>query len=548
MSISSTKEISGTYDGKMALHDGSGSGDFGVDCNAAGTKNQGTTKPLFELDDGATIQNVIIDHHAADGIHCKGTCTIKNVWFRYVCDDAVTAETGSSGTVTISGGGAQGAHDKLFQDNSHGKFVIQNFYGQRLGKMYRACGVGSGCSGTKGNVSISNSYAIGVDEVVGVTSGRDTVSDLQALHLPDADRLPALRLERQRARHRRRRQHDLQVRLVRRPGDAERLDRHRVHDGQRLPQLSEGDELDGGGDLLHLRPARLREAVRGGRLRHQAMQLLGHRRLQLRRVQRPVARASQVGPRSFQGDLGARLHRVEGGRLQHRMELVHQRVAGLRLRLQARHAPDGGHRLGLRQPLVLSPSSSRRTFMIKQHALWTAVGIWLAIGAGCATPSSDGSGSGGDGQGGASSATGGATGTGGGLGTGGASSGTGGSSSTGTGGVPTGTGGSPTTGTGGSSSTATGGATGTGGSTTGTGGSGTGLAGASGKGGATGTGGTTTGSGGTTTATGGAGGKGTGGSDWRRDWNDGGNRRQRNRRHGDRRQRDRRGGRRERPV
>jgi hypothetical protein len=176
VSISSTKAVSGTYDGKMALHDGSGSGDFGVDCNAAGTKNQGTTKPLFELDDGATIQNVIIDHHAADGIHCKGTCTIKNVWFRYVCDDAVTAETGSSGTVTISGGGAQGAHDKLFQDNSHGKFVIQNFLGQRLGKMYRACGVGSGCSGTKGNVSISNSFAIGVDEVVGVTSGRDTVS------------------------------------------------------------------------------------------------------------------------------------------------------------------------------------------------------------------------------------------------------------------------------------------------------------------------------------------------------------------------------------
>ncbi len=176
VSISSTKAVSGTYDGKMALHDGSGSGDFGIDCNAAGTKNQGTTKPLFELDDGATIQNVIIDHHAADGIHCKGTCTIKNVWFRYVCDDAVTAETGSSGTVTISGGGAQGAHDKLFQDNSHGKFVIQNFLGQRLGKMYRACGTGSGCSGTKGNVSISNSYAIGVDEVVGVTSGRDTVS------------------------------------------------------------------------------------------------------------------------------------------------------------------------------------------------------------------------------------------------------------------------------------------------------------------------------------------------------------------------------------
>jgi pectate lyase len=176
VSISSTKEISGTYDGKMALHDGSGSGDFGVDCNAAGMADQGTTKPLFELDDGATIENVIIDHHAADGIHCKGTCTVKNVWFRYVCDDAVTAESGSSGTVTIDGGGATGAHDKLFQDNSHGKFVIQNFYGERLGKMYRACGVGSGCTTAKGNLTLTNSVAIGVDEVVGLTSGRDTAT------------------------------------------------------------------------------------------------------------------------------------------------------------------------------------------------------------------------------------------------------------------------------------------------------------------------------------------------------------------------------------
>jgi hypothetical protein len=134
--------------------------------------------------------------------------------------------------------------------------------------------------------------------------------------------------------------------------------------------------------------------------------------------------------------------------------------------------------------------------MVKQHALWTAVGIWLVVGAGCAAPSSDGSGTGGDGSGGTSSATGGS------KGTGGSSSGTGGSSSTGTGGgTTTGTGGSSTTGTGG----ATGGSPGTGGSTTTGTGASTGLAGSSGKGG-------TTGTGGTTTATGGAGGKGTGGS------------------------------------
>ncbi len=176
VSISSTMQVAKLYDGKMALHNGSGSGDFAVDCNAMGTKDQGTTKPLFELADGATIQNVIIGNHGADGIHCDGTCTIKNVWFNYVCDDAVTAASGSSGTVTIDGGGAQGAHDKLFQDNSHGKFIIQNFFGQRLGKMYRACGVGGACGSTKGNLTITNTVAIGVDEVVGLTSGRDTAT------------------------------------------------------------------------------------------------------------------------------------------------------------------------------------------------------------------------------------------------------------------------------------------------------------------------------------------------------------------------------------
>ena len=163
VSISSTMQVAKSYDGKMALHNGSGSGDFGVDCSAMGTKDQGTTKPLFELADGATIQNVIVGNHGADGIHCDGTCTIKNVWFNYVCDDAVTAAAGSSGTVTIDGGGAQGAHDKLFQDNSHGKFIIQNFFGQRLGKMYRACGVGGACGSTKGNLTITNTVAIGVD-------------------------------------------------------------------------------------------------------------------------------------------------------------------------------------------------------------------------------------------------------------------------------------------------------------------------------------------------------------------------------------------------
>lgn len=178
VNISATKTIAANtvYDGKMALHNGSGSGDFAKDCSASGTASQGTTDPLFILEDGATIQNVIVGNHGADGIHCKGSCTVKNVWFPYVCDDEVTALSGSSGTVTIDGGGAKNAHDKLFQDNSHGKFIIQNFYGEKLGKMYRACGAGGACDSTKGNVTVSNVTAIGVDQIVGLTKGRDTAT------------------------------------------------------------------------------------------------------------------------------------------------------------------------------------------------------------------------------------------------------------------------------------------------------------------------------------------------------------------------------------
>lgn len=52
-------------------------------------------KALFELADKATIVNCIIGAKSgtggsSDGIHCKGACTIKNVWFEDVGEDAAT--------------------------------------------------------------------------------------------------------------------------------------------------------------------------------------------------------------------------------------------------------------------------------------------------------------------------------------------------------------------------------------------------------------------------------------------------------------------------
>ena len=46
----------------------------------------GSSSAVFILEDGATLSNVIIGADALEGVHCKGACTIKNVWFRDVCE------------------------------------------------------------------------------------------------------------------------------------------------------------------------------------------------------------------------------------------------------------------------------------------------------------------------------------------------------------------------------------------------------------------------------------------------------------------------------
>ncbi|GHH83477.1 pectate lyase [Streptomyces sulfonofaciens] len=132
-SVSSTVAVSGSLDGKLVRY--VGSGDLGD-----GGQDEGQD-PLFELADGAMLQNVVIGSPAADGIHCLGTCTLKNVWWEDVGEDAATFKgKSSSGTMTIDGGGARKADDKVFQHNGPGTMVIRDFQVQDFGKLYRSCG------------------------------------------------------------------------------------------------------------------------------------------------------------------------------------------------------------------------------------------------------------------------------------------------------------------------------------------------------------------------------------------------------------------------
>ncbi|KAI1701643.1 pectate lyase domain-containing protein [Ditylenchus destructor] len=99
-----------------------------------------TQPPVFKLEDGATIKNVVLGAPAADGIHCLGSCTIENVWWEDVGEDAATFLGAAGATYMVTGGGAKKASDKVFQHDGGGTLTIQNFQVEIFGKLYRSCG------------------------------------------------------------------------------------------------------------------------------------------------------------------------------------------------------------------------------------------------------------------------------------------------------------------------------------------------------------------------------------------------------------------------
>ncbi|QNP68942.1 pectate lyase [Streptomyces roseirectus] len=131
--VSSTIPVSGTKDYGMKRLYGTG---------ALGTDNQGEDQgPILELAAGAVLKNVILGAPAADGIHCKGSCTLQNVWWEDVGEDAATFRGSSSSNVyTVSGGGARAASDKVFQFNGAGTLNVSNFAVQNFGTFVRSCG------------------------------------------------------------------------------------------------------------------------------------------------------------------------------------------------------------------------------------------------------------------------------------------------------------------------------------------------------------------------------------------------------------------------
>ncbi|KAH7374829.1 pectate lyase [Plectosphaerella cucumerina] len=147
--------------------------DRGRPCN--NDKDNGSDAAVFILRPGATLQNAIIGGDALEGVHCEGSCTIRNVWFRDVCEDAISIL--KDGNALIEGGGAQEAKDKVVQHNGKGTVTIKDFTVVNAGKLYRGCGDCTNNGGPR-NVIIQNVKANNVANLVGINSNYGDTSSV----------------------------------------------------------------------------------------------------------------------------------------------------------------------------------------------------------------------------------------------------------------------------------------------------------------------------------------------------------------------------------
>lgn len=101
-------------------------------------------------------------------MHCNGQCTIQNVWWEDVCEDALTLLQ-PSGNSYIIGGGARNAVDKIIQHNGKGTVHITDFFADTYGKIYRGCGNCSGNGGPR-KVIVKGVVAKGGKPIAGVNA------------------------------------------------------------------------------------------------------------------------------------------------------------------------------------------------------------------------------------------------------------------------------------------------------------------------------------------------------------------------------------------
>ncbi|CAN8105917.1 unnamed protein product [Discula destructiva] len=172
LSAAQTIAAGESFDGGMTMFD------RGASCS--GQAEGDDSDAVFIIEAGGSLSNVIIGPNQIEGVHCNGGCTLTNVWWSAVCEDAFTIKLQDAGeTTTITGGGAFGADDKVLQHNGAGTMSVSGFTVEDFGKMYRACG---NCkSSYERHVVISDATATNGDLIAGINSNFGDTAKISGL-------------------------------------------------------------------------------------------------------------------------------------------------------------------------------------------------------------------------------------------------------------------------------------------------------------------------------------------------------------------------------
>lgn len=107
-------------------------------CDGSQTESQ---PPIFILAPGATLKNVTINPPGCDGVHMMGDNTLENITWTDVGEDAASTRSYfPGGKITIKGGSAKSADDKVFQFNAPVQVTISDFTATNISKMIRQNG------------------------------------------------------------------------------------------------------------------------------------------------------------------------------------------------------------------------------------------------------------------------------------------------------------------------------------------------------------------------------------------------------------------------
>lgn len=165
----------GTFDGRCQTFNPT---------SALGDGGQGEGQdPVFRLENGATLRNVIIGQNGADGIHVYNGGTLENIRWTNVGEDAMTVK--SEGNVTLRNIEGYDGSDKFLQANAPSNITVSNCVVDNMGKFLRQ----NGGTTFEVNITVDNCDISNMNEGIFRTDSRRSTAHISNSRLRNAGRI-----------------------------------------------------------------------------------------------------------------------------------------------------------------------------------------------------------------------------------------------------------------------------------------------------------------------------------------------------------------------